>query len=376
MRAGSSSLKTSKGIVKVNNKGGFYIHGKTLGVQSDIEAFATYMKIMREKGKCSIRDLAKAIKRSRKYSGRIINQLKKNNGVLNCVLEENQNESRKKPKQRTTYGSKTFDDIDVQVLFELRREQPNRTLRSYRQNLIERTGTEASESLISKFFLHNFEHSGKLVKSSHVPIDKFKPDNILRALEYKEIIQKMDPRRLKFGDEKHLKGKEIFNRKNRRDPVTGMVENTIVTSDFRNTYTIIGFCGINGNMPFFFDLHKSTNNAATFRDAIDKALAAQFLRPRDILVLDNASIHLYKESKNLDDYLYERGILLLFLPARSPELNPIELLWNVLVQRLRHCILPRDVPSDACALAAKNIMDDFTTDDVERAYMKTGYLRK
>lgn len=376
MRAETSSLKTSEGILKVNNKGGFYIHGKKLGAKSDIEAYTAYMKIMREKGKCSIRDLGKAINRGHNYSSKIINQLKKN-GVLNCMLEENQNESRKKPKQRTTYGSKTFDDIDIQVLLDLRREQPNRTLYSYRQNLIDRTGTVASVSLISKFFLHNFKHSGKLVKSSHVPIDKYKPDNILRALEYKETIQKMDPRRIKFGDEKHLKGSEIFNRKNRRDPVTGMVENTIVTSDFRNTYTIIGFCGITGNMPFFFDLHKSTNTASTFCDAVDKALRAQFLQPGDILVLDNASIHLYKESKNLVDYLYELGILLLFLPARSPELNPIELLWHVLVQRLRHCILPRDMlPSDACALAAKIIMDSFTWDDVERAYMKNGYLRK
>lgn len=340
MSAVSLSLKTSDGIVKCNQNGGFYIHGKKLGVKSDIEAATTYLKIMQDKKKCSVLDLAKAINRSPKYSWKIIKQLKENNGVLNCQLEENQNEGRKKPKRRTTYGSKTFDEIDIEVLLHLRRQQPNRP------------------------------------KSSHVPIDKFKIDNILRAYEYKACIQGKDPRRIKFGDEKHLKGTEIFNRKNRRDPETGMVENITVSSDFRNTYTIIGFCGIDGKRPFFFDLHKGTNTASTFRAAVDRALRTQFLQPGDILVLDNASIHLYKECKNLDDYLYEYyGILLLFLPARSPELNPIELLWHVLVQRLRHCILPRDgLPSDACALAAKIIMDNFTFEDVAKAYRKTGYL--
>ena len=380
MSALSLSLKTSEGIVKCNQNGGLYVHGKKLDVKTDIEAATTYMKIMQEKKKCSARDLATAINRSPKYSWKIIKQFKENNGVLNCMLEENQNEGRKKPKRRTTYGSKTFDEIDIEVLLHLRRVQPNRPLRSYRRDLFIITGTVASESLISKFFLHNFKHRGILTKSSHVPIDKYKPDNILRAYEYKAYIQGIDPRRIKFGDEKHLKGKEIFNRKNRRDPETGMVENITVSSDFRNTYTIIGFCGIEGNRPFFFDLHEGTNTASTFRAAVDRALRTQFLWPGDILVLDNASIHLYKECKNLDDYLYEYfGILLLFLPARSPELNPIELLWNVLVQRLRHCILPRPrdgLPSDACALAAKIIMDGFTFDDVAKAYRKTGYLGK
>jgi hypothetical protein len=83
-----------------------------------------------------------------------------------------------------------------------------------------------------------------------VPIDKFKPENIERALEYIHAVLSLDQSRLKFVDEKSLKGAEIFNRKVRRDPITGEVPSIITDSDFRNTYTIIGLCGVDtGEVP-------------------------------------------------------------------------------------------------------------------------------
>lgn len=68
----------------------------------------------------------------------------------------------------------------------------------------------------------------------------------------------------------------------------------------------------------------STNNAASFCEAIERSVAKGFLLPGDIVVLDNVSIHRYKEASTLEDYLWDNfHILLLFLPTRSPELNPI-----------------------------------------------------
>jgi hypothetical protein len=46
-----------------------------------------------------------------------------------------------------------------------------------------------------------------------VPIDKFKPENIERAVEYIRAVLSLDQSRLKFVDEKSLKGAEIFNHK-------------------------------------------------------------------------------------------------------------------------------------------------------------------
>ncbi len=50
--------------------------------------------------------------------------------------------------------------------------------------------------------------------------------------------------RLKYADEKSLKGKDICNKLARQDPFTGIVPPTMTDPDLRNTYSIIGICGI------------------------------------------------------------------------------------------------------------------------------------
>jgi hypothetical protein len=75
----------------------------------------------------------------------------------------------------------------------------------------------------------------------------------------------LDPRRLKFGDEKSLKGAELFNRKVRRDPITGVTPPVIADSDFRNSYCIMGFCGVDlMNAPFQFTIGEDNHDAESF----------------------------------------------------------------------------------------------------------------
>ncbi len=56
---------------------------------------------------------------------------------------------------------------------------------------------------------------------NQVLIDKYKPENILRLLEFMDKMLRINPHRLKFCDEKHLKGAELFNWKGQRDSLTG-----------------------------------------------------------------------------------------------------------------------------------------------------------
>ena len=63
---------------------------------------------------------------------------------------------------------------------------------------------------------------------------------------------------------------------------------------------------------------------------------------------------------------------MLFLPPRCPEWNPIELVWNTLVQRLRTekiaVLRERYGTKDMCARAAKDILDGMTHDLVKKFY--------
>jgi transposase len=183
----------------------------------------------------------------------------------------------------------------------------------------------------------------------------------------------LDPARIIFGDEKLLKGQEIFNRLVRRDPMTGQKPAINPDPDFRNTHSITGFCSIAGDRkPLLYRIHEGNNNAEEFACDVESALLCGYLRPGDFLVLDNAAYHMGKENDVLEDWLWEdHGVMLIFLPPRSPEWNPIELVWAILVRRLRTTDLVsvrETYGNNASANVAADILDDISLDEVKKCY--------
>jgi transposase len=72
-------------------------------------------------------------------------------------------------------------------------------------------------------------------------------------------------------------------------------------------------------------------NAEVFRSYIREILLPT-LSPGDLLVMDNLSAHKDCEALGL---LEEAGVKVRFLPAYSPDLNPIELMWSKVKALLR-----------------------------------------
>jgi transposase len=125
----------------------------------------------------------------------------------------------------------------------------------------------------------------------------------------------------------------------------------------------------------FIYCHDGSNDAAVFCDFVIQNLSCGFLQPGDFLVLDNASIHHFQELTGLDAYLWNyHGIFLQFLPTRSPELNPIELLWKILVQWLKHFPLSDDYGprTHQVACAAEKLMNEFTHNGVDASFRHCG----
>lgn len=67
-----------------------------------------------------------------------------------------------------------------------------------------------------------------------------------------------------------------------------------------------------------------------------------WFEPGDILIMDNTAIHTGGEAVIVEDLLWNRQVngaplhvLVVCLPTRSPELNPIELLFHVLARRIQ-----------------------------------------
>ena len=94
-------------------------------------------------------------------------------------------------------------------------------------------------------------------------------------------------------------------------------------------------------------------------------------------MLDNVSYHSKRKCAILEDWLWKRfDIFVLFLPPRTPEWNPIELLWNNLVRNLgtyplsviRDDLRKNGSSIDAVAYVAKRILDGMDHDLVKKCY--------
>jgi hypothetical protein len=72
----------------------------------------------------------------------------------------------------------------------------------------------------------------------------------------------------------------------------------------------------------------------------------------------------------------EFEIAIIFLPTRATESNPIKLLWNIMVQRMKIIDLssPDGQQRHVAVTAAAAIMDSFTHYDVAKCYQKCHYF--
>ena len=178
------------------------------------------------------------------------------------------------------------------VLLQMWRNDPTTSLKMYAQGLNLITGTVVHPSTISRWFLYCFHISGTMCHTNMVPFDKFRPENYEKALMYMSVISAVNPGAIKFGDEKHLEGKDLYNRKVRKSVLTGEVPAILTHPDFRERYTIVGFCGIDPRVsPVRYGISLNTNDASSFSGQILVAIHSGWLVRGDILVLDNAAIH-------------------------------------------------------------------------------------
>ena len=147
-------------------------------------------------------------------------------------------------------ASKVGDRIDLDIgdesyLLWLRYENPFRSRLSYVNRMREDRGVIMSESTVSRWFNHRFAKRATGIKANIVPIDKFRPKNIINYAEFCSYIQNIHPQRLVFTDEKSFKAEEGIIKFGRPDPITGEKPTQIVSSDFRNRYCIMGMMSIN-----------------------------------------------------------------------------------------------------------------------------------
>ena len=195
-------------------------------------------------------------------------------------------------------------------------------------------------------------------------------------MEYLLSISKHDRRRIKFGDEKHLKGAELWCWKTRRNVFTGLVPPVMTNSDFWNTYSIVGLCAIDCRVtPVRYGIGQGNNNAENFVMQVQLGVLLGFFLPCDVIILDRAAVHTGKGNYILENWLWNNyWICLLFLHARTLTWHPIKLVWNILVQQLGvfSLYLIKKMGSHSLVQASERILRNITHAKVDGCYRECG----
>jgi hypothetical protein len=96
--------------------------------------------------------------------------------------------------------------------------------------------------------------------------------------------------------------------------------------------------------------------------------------------MENATIHAGGDADIVEDMLWTSVIdgmslhVILYLPMRSPELNPIELFFHILVRRIRLFQYRMPGPCEHAVLVqATRVMDDMSHELMASCYGHCGY---
>ena len=130
------------------------------------------------------------------------------------------------------------------------------------------------------------------------------------------------------------------------------------------TTTLIAALGIDG-------MRCSTVVDGAVNGDVFEAFIAQVLtpelRPGDVVVMDNLSSHKRARTREL---IESAGAELVFLPPYSPDLNPIEMIFSKVKQRLRTLGMRT---KEALWRAMQSVLDTVTPTDAANCYRHCGY---
>jgi transposase len=345
-----------------------------------LEIGYTYLEMCKEMfpERPTQQDLATHAKISRSYARKVIIELE-NTGSL--TDPEATNSEKRRAKEKNYY----LDPTEELFLLALRSENPARPNQDYCTQLALYYGTSISPSFISDWFKTRFDHKGGFRKPNLVPLDKFRQENVIRFVEYKlKCAILTDKSRFCFVDEKHLVNQDSVPKKLRRCPVSGRMDFIPVSGDFRDTYNLI--CCISGNprktTNTVYTIGEHNGTAQAFVSFCEMMVQTRWIVHGEILVMDNAGIHTGRESTNLQEFFWDTvvdgsplNVLVIYLPTRSPELNPIELIFHIFSRRVRSYRMENnDGPVDRAIIRyGTKVLEEISYETILRCYAHCGY---
>lgn len=204
---------------------------------------------------------------------------------------------------------------------------------------------------------------GLLLKKTLRASEQEREDIVQARAEWAQFQNTVDPNRLIFLDESGVKtnmtrlyGRALHGERCHDSAPNGHWEAVTVLSSIRldGATECIVFEGAVDRKMF---------------DEYVKTILAPSLRPGDIVIMDNLSAH---KSQDAYDAIKRRQAECLFLPAYSPDLNPIEKMWSKVKQILRG--IKARTHEDLFAGVGK-ALDNVSANDARGWFKSCGYIQ-
>lgn len=194
-----------------------------------------------------------------------------------------------------------------------------------------------------------------------LPSEQDRPDIARKRAFWKKYQASIDPKRLVFIDETWTKTNMA--------PLRGWAPrgqrlNAKVPHGHWKTLTFVAALRCDQlSAPCVFD---GPINATSFLAYVQQQLVPT-LKPRDIVVLDNLGSH---KGKDVREAIRAVGARLVFLPAYSPDLNPIEQVFA----KLKHLMRKASERSvEATWKRSGELVSRFLPDECSRYFTNSGY---
>jgi transposase len=168
-------------------------------------------------------------------------------------------------------------------------------------------------------------------KKSLIPREQHRPDIVEKRLNFRIARRFVPIDRLVFLDESGAKTNmtRLYGRSRVGDRC-----NFALAHGHWKTTTMISALRVDGVIEPATMLFDGPMNAPTFVGYVECCLAPS-LRSGDVVVMDNLGAH---KAAGVAEAIEAAGASVWYLPAYSPDLNPIEKLWSKIKSWLRHAM--------------------------------------
>ena len=157
-----------------------------------------------------------------------------------------------------------------------------------------------------------------------IALEQTRPDVIERRKVFEELQKMIPASKLVFIDETGVN--RAMTKREAWAPIGFRAVDFVPGNRGRNV-TLIGAVRLSG--PVAMQTLEDSLNKESFSRYIRSVLVPK-LEPGDVVILDNCPCHNDKEAL---DAIESVGAFVKFLPPYSPDLNPIEMVWNALKRR-------------------------------------------